>query len=319
VPTSITQIDAQLPGLRIMMTLAQLRTFRTVARLNNFSRAAEELHLTQPAISAQVVALEHALKTKLFDRMGKRIALTEQGKAVLGAAEDIASRIEQMQIELDDLGTASGGHLRLGASLIVGVYLLPEVLAKFKTDFPRVELAVRIDPAREIIDMILRNELDLAIIGEGGHVDDERIAVKPVLRDELIVIVPPSHPLAEIGMVSPADLAELPFVLPARDSASADSMLDQLRAEGITLKSVLELGNVGSVKHAVEAGLGVSIVSRYAVLHELANGRLCSVRLIGMKLERDLSLCWYHDRPFSKTTTAFIQHINEYLDSIRVQ
>jgi DNA-binding transcriptional LysR family regulator len=297
-----------------MMTLAQLRTFRTVARLNNFSRAAEELHLTQPAISAQVVALEEALKTKLFDRMGKRIALTEQGRAVLAAAEDIANRLEQMQREIEDLGTAGGGHLRMGASLVVGVYLLPELLAQFKSRFPRVELTVRIDPARQIIDMVLRNELDLAIIGEGSRLEDERVAIKPLLRDELVVIVPANHALAEAGTVSLSELAELPFVLPARDSASAESMFEQLRAEGISLKSVLELGNVGAVKHAVEAGLGVSIVSRFAVQHELADGRLCSVQVAGMHLERDLSLCWHQDKPFSKTTTAFVRFLSQHLE-----
>lgn len=302
-----------------MMTLAQLRTFRTVARLNNFSRAAEELHLTQPAISAQVVALEESLKTRLFERMGKRIAITEQGRAVLAAAEDIANRIEQMQREIDDLGTAAGGHLRMGASLVVGVYLLPELLAQFKTRFPRVELTVRIDPARQIIDMVLRNELDLAIIGEGSRLEDERIAIKPLLRDELIVIVPANHALANVGVVSLAELAEMPFVLPARDSASAESMLEQLRAEGISLKSVLELGNVGAVKHAVEAGLGVSIVSRYAVQHELVDGRLRSLRLEGMRLERDLSLCWHHEKPFSKTTTAFVRFLSQHLDEISKQ
>jgi len=298
------------------MNLTQLRTFRAVARHNSFSKAAEELHLTQPAISAQIATLEGQLKLKLFDRVGKKISLTEQGRVVLACAEDIHGRIEQMQAELDDLGSLQAGHLQLGASLLVGVYLLPDILAEFKREHPRVELKVRIDPARQILDMLLRNELDLAVIGEGIPIDDERIAVKPILKDELIVIVPPNHPRAETGTVTLAELSLEPFVLPARDSASGESMTEQLRGEGVTLHSVLELGNVGAVKRAVEAGLGISIVSRYAVLHELQEGRLCSLRVSGVKLERHLSLCWNHGRAFSRITTSFIHFVQAHMAAL---
>lgn len=298
------------------MTLSQLRTFQAVARLNSFSRAAEELHLTQPAVSAQIVALENALKVKLFERMGKKIALTESGRVALSCAEDIRVRIGRMQRELEDLGELNAGSLHIGASLVVGVYLLPEILARFKDKYPRVELVVRVDPARQILDMILRNELDLGIIGEGAPVTDERIAVKPIHRDELIVIVPGNHPLAGAGSITRAELAETPFVLPAKDSASSESILEQLHAEKITLHSVLELGNVGAVKRAVEAGMGASIVSRYAVLRELEDGRLKCLRVSGVKLERQLALCWHHGKSFSRVTTAFIQFIQKYMKTL---
>ncbi|KAF0167158.1 MAG: LysR family transcriptional regulator [Rhodocyclaceae bacterium] len=297
-----------------MMTLSQLRTFRTVARLNSFSRAAEELHLTQPAVSAQIVAMENALKIKVFHRRGKIITLTEPGRTALSCAEDIHLRIGQMQRELEDLGELNAGSLHIGASLIVGVYLLPEVLARFQEKYPLVELAVKVEPAWHIVNLILRNELDVGIIGEGTPVTDERLAVKPILRDELIVIVPPNHPLAEAGSISPAELAGMPFVLPAKTSASGECIQEKLAAEGITLHSVMELGNVGAVKRAVEAGMGVSIVSRYAVLRELQDGRLKSLSVSGIKLERQLSLCWHHGKPFSKLTTAFIHFIQKHMN-----
>lgn len=299
-----------------MMTLSQLRTFQTVARLNSFSRAAEELHLTQPAVSAQIVALENALKIKLFERMGRKIALTESGRVALSCAVDIHLRVGQMQRELEDLGELNTGSLHIGASLVVGVYLLPEILARFKEKYPRVELVVRVDPARHVINMILRNELDLGIIGEGAPVTDERIAFKPILRDDLIVIVPNNHPLAEAGSISPAQLETLPFVLPTKDSASSESILEQISAAGITLHSMLELGNVGAVKRAVEAGLGVSIVSRFAVLRELQEGRLKRLRISGVKLERQLSLCWHNGKPFSRLTTTFIHFIQEHMKAL---
>lgn len=295
-----------------MMTLSQLRTFQAVARLNSFSRAAEELFLTQPAISAQIGALESALKLKLFDRLGKKITLTESGRIALACADDIGARLSQMQRELEDIGELNTGRLNIGASMVVGVYLLPEVLARFKQKYPRIELTVKVEPARQIVDRILRNEIDVAIIGEVSRFAVDRIAFKPILHDELIVIAPPHHPLTEAGFISPGDLASMPLVLPARDSASGESIHDQIAAAGIALNSVIELGNTGAVKHAVEAGLGISIVSRLAVLRELQDGRLCSLRISGITLERQIGLCWHHEKPFSRLTTSFIAFIQTY-------
>jgi DNA-binding transcriptional LysR family regulator len=300
-----------------MTTLSQLRTFQTVARLNSFSRAAEELHLTQPAVSAQIVALENTLKIKLFDRMGKKIALTEPGCVALSCAEDIHMRVGQMQRELEDLGELNAGTLHIGASLLVGVYLMPEILARFREKYPRVKLIVSVDPARHVIDMTLRNELDIAIIGEGAPVNDERIAIKPILCDELVVIVPPGHALAGAESISPAELERESFVLPGRDSACGESIHEQISAAGITLQSVLEFGNTGAVKRAVEAGLGISIVSRYAVLRELQEGRLKYLRISGVKLDRQLLLCWHHGKRFSKLTTVFVQFVQKYMNTLQ--
>ena len=299
-----------------MMTLSQLRTFQTVARLNSFSRAAEELHLTQPAVSAQIVALENSLKIKLFDRMGKTIALTESGCVALSCAEDIHLRVSQMQRELEDLGDLNAGTLRIGASLLVGVHVLPDMLARFKEKWPRVKLMVRVVAARQIIDMILRNELDIGIIGEGAPVTDERIAIKPIMNDELVVILPPNHMLSGLGSISINELESEQFVLPDRDSASGESIYEQIRCAGITLYSVLEFGTMGAVKRAVEAGLGISIVSRYAVSREIQDGRLKCLRLSGVKLDRHLLLSWHHGKRFSKLTTAFIQFSQKHVQTL---
>ena len=299
-----------------MMTLSQLRTFQTVARLNSFSRAADELHLTQPAVSAQIVALENTLKVKLFDRMGKKIALTEPGCVVLSCAEGIDFRVSQMFRELEDLSGLNSGTLHIGASLLVGVYLMPQIIARFKEKYPLIKLVVNVDPARQIVDMTLRNALDIAVIGEGSPIADDRIAVKPILTDELVVIVPPSHALANAETISPAELEHEAFILPARDSACAESIIERLRTAGITLRSALEFGNTGAVKRAVEAGLGISIVSRYAVMRELEDGRLTCLRITGVKLDRQLLLCWHHGKRFSGITTAFVQFIQKYMHAL---
>ena len=294
-----------------MMTLSQLHTFQTVARLNSFSRAAEELHLTQPAVSAQIVALENALAIKLFDRIGKKIALTDAGLIVLDATEGILGRVDEMRAALNDLGGLRAGSLHIGASLVVGVYILPEILAKFKERYPQIDFTLRVELARSIVDKVARNELDIGIIAEGAPVTDERVAIKPILQDELVLIVPRNHPWSQRDEVLLSELADVTWVLPGNDCASSESVMEQIHANGITLKSVIELGNVGAAKRAVEAGLGVSIVSRCAILRELREGRLQAVRISGTPMTRDISLCWHHGKRFSKLTAAFINFVQK--------
>lgn len=296
-----------------MMTLAQLRTFLTAARHMSFSRAAEELHLTQPAVSAQIVALETALKARLFDRSGRKIALTDAGRIAVAAAEDILRRIDQFEGELADLLTPGAGSLKIGASHVVGIYLLPALLADFRLRYPDSELVVRVDTGHKIIEQLLRNELDLALVGSGAALHDERLASKSIARDRLVLIAPPGHPLADAGVVSPEALAELPFVSPARDSASAETLIEHLREAGINLNTVIEMGNVGAVKRAVESGLGVSIISHLAVERELLDGRLVSLSVAGVPFDRDLLLCWHHDRRFSKLATLFLRYLQSHL------
>ena len=295
-----------------MTTLSQLRTFQTVARLNSFSRAAQELHLTQPAVSAQIGALESALRIRLFERNGKTITLTEPGRIALAGAQDIGERLAQMRRELDELGEVLAGRLQIGASMVAGVYFLPEVLARFKDLYPEAELSLKVEPGRQIIDQIQRNELDVALVGEVAGSTDSHVAFKPILQDELIVVAPPDHPLSEAGVIQLDALAELPFVLPESHSASGESIHDQLRAAGITLKSVIELGNTGAVKHAVMAGLGLSIISHMAVVRELEEGKLCSLRIADLALHRQFGLSWNHEKPFSRLTSAFIGFVQTY-------
>jgi DNA-binding transcriptional LysR family regulator len=295
-----------------MMTFAQLRTFEAVARLNSFSRAAEELHLTQPAVSAQVVALENALKLKVFDRVGKTFTITEQGRVVLQCAQDIQGRVGQLQRELEDLSAMNRGTLRIGASHVVGVYLLPEILSRFRVLYPQVELGVKVQPYRSVIELLLRGELDIAVVGGGHAMSDDRIAAKPIMEDELVVVAAPHDPITEAGSISVADLCKLSFVMPARDTASGESILDQLNAYGVTLNSIIEFGNVGAVKKAVEAGMGISILSRYAVSRELQEGRLQTLAVHGLSFKRHVFLCWHQDRPFSKLTTAFVHFIQRH-------
>lgn len=299
-----------------MLTLAQLRTFATVARLNNFSRAAELLHLTQPAVSAQVQALEQSLKVELFDRNGKRISLSRAGRIALDAAEDIASRLARMERDLADLRQAISEHLVIGASQVVGSYLLPELLAAFRTSHPGIEVGVRIAHSRQALEMLAAGEIDCALIAEGGISKDKHLAIKHILEDELVLVVPVGHVFTQMSSVPLEQLSRTPLLVSQRGSASAEYVLDRLALEGIKPDTVMELGNISAVKRAVESGLGVSIVSRLAVSNELESGRLRAVPIGRQRLTRHLSLCWQHSRPLSKATEAFMRLLNEQGEAI---
>lgn len=293
-----------------MVTLAQLRTFTTVATLNSFSRGAEALHLTQPAVSAQIQALEHKLNTQLFDRNGKHISLSAQGRIVLRAAEEITARLAAMEQELADLLQARIGRLTIGASQAVGSYLLPELLAHFGRDKPGIEVSVCIERARRVFELLADGEVDCALVAEGIPVTDKRIAVRPLLQDELTLVVPAGHYLAQLERVPIEQLAQMTLLLTQRGSASSEHVLEALADAGVRPLMVRELGNISAVKRAVEAELGVSIVSRLAVSQEIRSGRLSSVPLGARDLVRRILLCWHHSRPMSKATEAFVAFLH---------
>ena len=297
------------------MTLEQLRTFRVIARLGSFTQAAAALNLTQPAVSSQIGALETALSVKLFDRLGKRIALTPEGRIVLNAAADILHRVDEMRGALADLEGLRTGRLRVGASLVVGVYLLPEIVGRFKKHYPHIDVGLRIERAHRIIDLIMGNELDIGLVGEGSPVTDERLVLRPLMRDELVVITPPRHRLAGHGAIGPGELSREPFIIPARDFATSEVILQRIAAAGLKLPVPLELGNIEAVKKAVEAGLGISIVSRCAVQREIDAGTLKALRVRGVPLNRQFFYCWRKGKEPSNAARAFIDLLNQSVAS----
>jgi DNA-binding transcriptional LysR family regulator len=301
---------------RSTLTLVQLRTFQRVAQLKGFTRAARELHLTQPAVSAQIDALEKEFNVRLFDRIGRGAALTAAGEVVLEAAAGILRHLGEMQQALDDLEGLARGTLRLGASLVIGVYLLPAILGRFQREHPKIKMALRIEYAQRIVEETLAGNLDLGIVGEGVPISDERLVVKPFLKDELVVIVPPQHEWAKRKAIAPDALAREPFVLPGKDLATSGFIMRQVEAAGITLNVALEFGNMEAAKKAVEAGLGVSIISRCAVLEELKTGRLKALRVTGMPLQRNLSFIWRKGRHASALALTFREFFASHLDAI---
>ena len=263
-----------------MINLDQLRIFQAVAQSRSFTRAAGLVHLTQPGISKHIRQMEQYYGVPLFDRTGKKVTLTAPGEILLEATQEIMSVIEAAELRIDDLKGLRGGKLRLGASFPVGVYLLPGVLATFRKRYPAVDVKLDISLSEVIEARVLANELDLGLVTYEPH--DSRLLAKTFMTDKLVVILPPNHKWTAKKRLQPEDLSAETFVVAARGAGTRAVVEERLQAMGIVLKNVLEFGNLEGVKHAVEAGLGISVQARSVVRREISAGSLRALPLARM-------------------------------------
>ena len=294
-----------------MLSFVHLRTFLTVIKLGSFTRAAHELSLTQPAVSGHIAALESEFGMALFNRTGKKIVLTDAGSILQKGARDILDRVEDLKGELNDLKALRGGTIRIGASKIIGVYMLPRILMAFRDQFPDIELQISIHSAHTISAQVEDNAYDLAIVGEGDQIASRNIGTKVIGEDRLVVIASPHHPLANGRFVSIKDLGDEPFILSGRLTASLQSLKAQLAELGVNLKSSIEMDEAGAIKRAVEEGAGLAILSRSVVERELREGRLVELELENHVLKRNILMLWRQDRRFSKNTEAFMRFLQK--------
>ena len=294
-----------------MLSFIHLRTFLTVIKQGSFTRAAHELSLTQPAVSGHIAALEEEFGMPLFNRTGKKIVLTDAGSILQKGARDILDRVEDLKGELTDLKALRGGTIRIGASMIIGVYMLPRILMAFRDQFPDIELQISIHSAHTIAGQVEDNAYDLAIVGEGDQIAFRNIGTKVIGEDRLVVIASPNHPLASRGMVTIEELGSEPFILSGRLTASLQSLKAQLSELGVNLKSSIEMDEAGAIKRAVEEGAGLAILSRSVVERELIEGRLIELQLDHQILKRSILMLWRQDRRFSKNTEAFMRFLQK--------
>jgi DNA-binding transcriptional LysR family regulator len=263
-----------------MINLDQLRIFQAVAQSRSFTRAAETVHLTQPGISKHIKQMEEYFGVPLFDRAGKKATLTQAGCALFEATQEIMATIEAAERRIDDLKGLRGGRLRLGTSFPIGVYILPRVLAEFRKRHPAVEVTLDIALSDTIGPKLLANAIDLGLVTNEPR--DPRLVANGFMNDELVVIVPRDHRWAKRHWVNPEELPNETIIVAARGAGTRTVVEERLKARGVALPNVLEFGNLEGVKHAVEAGLGISIQARSVVEREIVTGMLHAARLEGL-------------------------------------
>jgi DNA-binding transcriptional LysR family regulator len=298
------------------MDTRQLAAFCAVVDRRSFSQAAERLGVTQPAVSLQVRALEKRLGTQLLDRSGRRVEPTEAGWRLYRGAQKLLALEEQ--IESDVVSTVEGelrGTLVLGASTGPAAIVVPLLLGEFQRLNPGVHVSLTVSDTHTVVERVAARELELGIVGASRR--HRGVRFEPFFSDEVILACPPGHRFA--GRTIPVDeLREEPLILMQEGAGVRQIVEDALRRRGIRLRDLdvrLELGLQESVRRAVQAGYGVTFISRTAVESELETGTLTEARVQGLEATREISLAVAAGRARSRVADAFVEFARPRLAS----
>ncbi|MFQ5803484.1 MAG: selenium metabolism-associated LysR family transcriptional regulator [Candidatus Methylomirabilales bacterium] len=285
------------------MNFSQLKAFLAVAQDGSFSRAAEKLYLTQPAVSKQIQALEEALGMRLFDRVGRSILLTQAGNILHDHAHIAFQTLEEARETINQLRGLQRGHLRISAASTIGTYMLPQPLGELKAQFPGIEISLAITNKARVVQQVLHHEVELGFVGP--PVEPAELEMEEYLLDELVLIMAPTHRLARDESVGVAELAAEVFILREQGSGTREIMEEELGRVRVSLKKAMELGSTEAIKQAVAANLGVSIVSKFAISLETLQGRLAVARLPELNLRRQLFVIHHGGRTLSPAAQEF--------------
>jgi DNA-binding transcriptional LysR family regulator len=290
-----------------MIETRQLQVFLAVWENRSFSRAAHEVHLTQPTVSGHIRVLEETLGVRLFDRSGKEVIPTKAGEVLYPFARQILRLNLQAERGIAMFLGQEKGSLDLGGSNIPGQYILPGVIGRFKAARPNIKVILRISDTAAIVAAVGDGELELGMVG--AVVQKKGLSFEPCFHDDMVLIVPPGHRLADCKKASIDDLASEPFVLREKGSGTRLASERALQAAGnlqlSDLQIVAEMGSTEAIRQAVKAGLGCSIVSRRAVKDDLEHGLLHAPVLEGVQLSRQFYLIWHNQRTLSPLALAF--------------
>ncbi len=272
------------------MSDRRLKAFYTVARLSNFTKAAKALHLTQPAVTFQIRQLEDYYKVRLFDRRHNRITLTEPGRKMYEYAEQVFRVYDEMEAAMSRIVGDLSGPVTIGASNTIAVYMLPRLLREFRVEHPEMALRMKISNTEGVAEMVESGTVDLGIVE--GPVGGRPLQVEMYKMDELVAIALPSHPLLSTTPVRISQVLDYPFIIREEGSGTREVIMNYLRRQRVNadrMDIVMELGGLDAIKGAVEAGMGVSILSRETLHKELELGTLGCASL-SPPMTRKLSL-----------------------------
>jgi DNA-binding transcriptional LysR family regulator len=297
-------------------TLHQLRTFKAVADHRSFSAAAQALSLSQPSVSYQVKELEAALGLPLLDRLGKRVELTEAGETLYGYVRRTLNLLDEAAVALEDLRGIRRGTLRIGASTTVGIYVIPAALGAFKRLHPGLSISLEIGNRGQVQEGVLRNELDLAVVGPPRR--DPELESLPFIWDELVVVAPARHTLAGRPGLTLRDLAGETFILREQGSGTRWAVDKAAKRSGVRLDVGMELGSNGAIKQAVTSGLGLAIISRFAINLERSSGELVELNVQGFPIRRQWHIVHLRRRRLAGAIQAFIDLLlaGDWLETI---
>ena len=286
------------------MDFEQLRTFLEVSRLRSFSRAAEKLSVTQPAISAQIRSLETEVGARLFDRDGGKVTFTAAGRVFEPFAEHVLQCHAHIGITIAELHRSPRGEISISANEATSLYVLPQVFAAFKKQYTRVALKiVRADRAR-IVEDVLNREVDFGVVSL--PVKDARLTIERIHKDEVVLVTGIAHPLAGREQVTLAELLEHPLLL-TKSGRQREQIDEFFRAEDVYPRIAMEVESSELLKRLIAAGLGMGFLPRAVVAADAAAGTLRVLKVEGLRISRELALVYRKERALSRAAHAFLE------------
>ena len=301
-----------------MSRISSFVTFCQVIDSGSFTRAAEQLGISQPAVSQQIKRLEQEYKTRLLHREGTSVVPTEEGRIIYDFAMQIVKLYERSKQALrENTDGILRGKLTIGASTGLGEYLMPAVLTKFKAENADVNLAMEVGDSDEILNRILQQRLDLGFVGVTRK--DRHLSFTPFVHDRLILVVSPQHELAKRSTITFEELIRIPLILQQPGSGATSALRNSLIAHGLKLEDLnvlMEAGLQESTKSAVQFGLGATFISHLGALDELQNGSLIAIDIEGLELEHDFYIAHHRDWPLSRLARMFLKTASKTVASL---
>jgi len=294
------------------MDLFSIRTFVSVKELQSFSKAGEQLLLTQPAVSKRIAALELELGARLFDRIGKKVLLTEAGRELYGRAKHILLEMDDCRRAITNLAETVSGRLSFATSHHIGLHRLPLILKQFSITYPEVELDIRFMDSEQAYPAIANGEVELALVTLAGR-PVPGLQDLPIWRDPLVVVVSPGHDLIIAGSktVTAGTLAAHPAILPAVGTYTRELITIAFSKLGLNLKVKLSTNYLETIKMLVSVGLGWGILPQSMV----RDGDLCRVRVAEISLERTLGVIYHRQRTLSKSAQTMLAMLKKEVHS----
>ncbi|UBF26366.1 LysR family transcriptional regulator [Kovacikia minuta CCNUW1] len=287
-------------------TLHQLKVFEAVARHSSFTRAAEELFLTQPTVSMQVKQLSKAVGLPLFEQVGKRLYLTEAGKELYTTCRELFDRLSQFEIAVANLKGLKQGSLRL-AVVTTAKYVIPRLLGPFCQRYPGIDVSLTVDNHERVIEGLIDNRNDLYILSQPP--EDLDVSIHPFLENPLVVLARRQHGLADQKNISLKRLAEEPFIMREPGSGTRNAVQKLFDEYGLELKVKLDLGSNEAIKQAIAGGLGISVLSLHTLALEGTNSPFTILDVENFPIQRS----WYVVYPSGKQLSIIAQTFFEYL------
>jgi len=296
-------------------TLRQLQVFETIVRLGSFTRAAEELFLTQPTVSMQIKKLTDVIGLPLFEHVGRNVEPTEAGMELYEACRGIFEQLANLEMKISDLKGMKRGRLRLGA-ITTAKYFAPEVLGEFSVLYPGIDVALKVTNRDRIIERMRANEDDLYIMGQAPTDEMDMVAI-PIAPNPLVVMAPKNHPLVGQKRIPLERIIEEPFILREPGSGIRDATLKIFEKNKLRPKVRMELGSNEAIKHAIVGGLGLSVLSLHTLTLEGTNGPVAILDVEGFPIMRQWYLVYPKAKELSLVSKAFVEFARELEPQMR--